>query len=246
MSFQEGDLVLLVTGERKYLKRLGRDFSLNLRDRLLKFEDVVGRKPGEVVKGFCLLEPTLEEVILLGFERKTQIVYPKDSFYIAFKLGLSVGKRLLEFGVGSGASTAVFSQLAGEVWAYEVREEFYRLARKNWERFGLCKNVRLENVDFSIVELEEALFDAVFVDVKDPLPFLEKVWKVLKAGASFASILPTTNQVSSLIKSMEGLFCDVEVLEILHRPYKVNPDRLRPRDLMTAHTGYLVFARKSM
>ncbi|MCS7171614.1 MAG: tRNA (adenine-N1)-methyltransferase [Aquificaceae bacterium] len=244
MSFKEGDFVLLVAGDRRYVKRLSKDFSLNLKDRLLKLEDVVGRNPGEVVKGFCLLHPTLEDVILLGFERKTQIVYPKDSFYIAFKLDLSREKRLLEFGVGSGASTAVFSRLAGEVWAYEVREEFYRLARKNWEKFDLCKNVRLENVDFSVVDLEYGSFDAVFVDVKDPLPYLDKVWKVMKPGGAFSCLLPTTNQVSSLLRDMESLFCHVEVVELLKRPYKVNPDRLRPQDLMTAHTGYLVFARK--
>lgn len=246
MSFKEGDFVLLVSGERKYLKRLHKEFKLNLKDRFLRFEDVVGKEPGQVVKDFCLLIPTLEEIILLGFERRTQIVYPKDSFYIAFKLGLSKDRRLLEFGVGSGASTAVFSQLAGEVWAYEVREDFFKLAKKNWERFGLCGNVKLENIDFLEAEVQEDFFDAAFVDVKDPLPFVEKVWRGLKPGGGFASLLPTTNQVSSLLKAMEGLFCAVEVLEILHRPYKVNPDRLRPEDNMTAHTAYLVFARKRM
>lgn len=244
MSFKEGDFVLLVSGERKYLKRIHREFNLNLKDKVIKFEDVVGKEPGQEVEGFCLLEPTLEEIILLGFERKTQIVYPKDSFYIAFKLGLSEEKRLLEFGVGSGASTAVFSRLAGEIWAYEVREDFFKLAKKNWEKFGLCGNVKLENMDFLEAELRENFFDSAFVDVKDPIPFVEKVWKSLKPGGGFASLLPTANQVSSLLKAMEGLFCAVEVLEILHRHYKVNPERLRPEDQMTAHTAYLVFARK--
>jgi len=244
MNFREGDYILLVCEDRRYLKALTKDFSLNYKERVIRFEDIIGKEPGYFINGFYVLRPTLEEIILLGFQRKTQIVYPKDSFYIAFKLGLSKGKRLLEFGVGSGASTAVFSQLAGEVWAYEVREEFYKLAKKNWEKFGLCKNVKIENLDFMSADVEENFFDAVFVDVKEPTLYIQKVWKVLKFGASFATILPTTNQVSNLLKSMENLFCNVEVLEILHRPYKPNPDRLRPQDTMTAHTGYLVFARK--
>ncbi|MFN4013028.1 MAG: methyltransferase type 11, partial [Aquificaceae bacterium] len=135
-------------------------------------------------------------------------------------------------------------QLAQEVWAYEIREDFYKLAKKNWESFGLCKNVKIENVDFMLADLPEEFFDAAFVDVKDPLPYIEKVWKVLKAGAPIGSILPTVNQVSSLIRAMEGLFCDIEVVEILQRYYKINPERLRPQDSMVAHTGYLVFARK--
>ncbi len=244
MTFREGDYVLLVCEEKRYLRTLTRNFSLSYKERVVKFEDLVGKSPGQVVKGFYVLTPTLEDIILLGFQRKTQIVYPKDSFYIAFKLGLSKDKRLLEFGVGSGASTAVFSQLAGEVWAFEVREDFYKLAKKNWEKFGLCEKVRLENLDFMHAELEENFFDAVFVDVKEPTLYIQKVWRVLKPGATFATLLPTTNQVSSLLKSMESLFCHTEVLEILHRPYKSNPERLRPQDTMTAHTGYLLFARK--
>jgi len=244
MIFKEGDYILLMEGEKRYVKLLNKDFNLSLKGKTIKFEDIVGKRPGEVVKGFCLLLPTLEDIILYGFKRKTQIVYPKDSFYIAFRLGLSKDKKLLEFGVGSGASTAVFSQLAGEVWVYEVREDFYKLAKKNWESFGLCQNVKLENMDFMLADLPEEFFDAVFVDVKDPLPYIEKVWKVLKAGASFGSILPTANQVSVLIKAMEGMFCDIDLLEILQRHYKINPERLRPQDSMVAHTGYLVFARK--
>ncbi len=244
MIFKEGDYVLIVDEEKRYLKRLTKDLNLSVKDRIIKFEDIVNRRVGERVNGFYLLTPSLEDIILHGFKRKTQIVYPKDSFYIAFRLGLSKDKRLLEFGVGSGASTAVFSQLAGEVWAYEIREDFYKLAKKNWESFGLCQNVRLENMDFMLADLPEDFFDAVFVDVKDPLPYIGKVWKVLKPGASFGSILPTANQVSALIKAMEGLFCDIDVLEILQRHYKINPERLRPQDSMVAHTGYLVFARK--
>lgn len=36
----------------------------------------------------------------------------------------------------------------------------------------------------------------------------------------------------------------IEVEELLLRPYKAVPDRLRPADRMVAHTGYLIFARK--
>ena len=36
---------------------------------------------------------------------------------------------------------------------------------------------------------------------------------------------------------------DIAVEEVLVRPYKPVPDRLRPVDTMAAHTGYLIFAR---
>ena len=37
---------------------------------------------------------------------------------------------------------------------------------------------------------------------------------------------------------------DIQVEELLLRQYKPVAQRLRPVDIMTAHTGYLVFARK--
>jgi tRNA (adenine57-N1/adenine58-N1)-methyltransferase len=35
----------------------------------------------------------------------------------------------------------------------------------------------------------------------------------------------------------------LEVVEVLLRFYKPEPERLRPTDRMVAHTGYLVFGR---
>ncbi|MFN2236068.1 MAG: hypothetical protein ACK2U1_17725, partial [Anaerolineales bacterium] len=38
-------------------------------------------------------------------------------------------------------------------------------------------------------------------------------------------------------------FSLIEVCEIIQRPYKPVPARLRPDDRLTAHTGFLVFGR---
>ncbi|MGB9873956.1 MAG: methyltransferase type 11, partial [Hydrogenobacter sp.] len=85
---------------------------------------------------------------------------------------------------------------------------------------------------------------ACFVDVKEPWEYIEKVWKVLKGGKACAFVLPTTNQVSKLLSSMQTLFVDIQVFEILLRHYKTNPERLRPQDQMVGHTAYVVFGRK--
>ncbi|MCS7083553.1 MAG: methyltransferase domain-containing protein [Aquificaceae bacterium] len=245
MSFKEGDYILIFIDERKYLKKLSKDFSLSYRGKTIRFEDIIDKSQGSYVNGFLLLKPTLEEIILYGFERGTQILYPKDSFYCAFKLGLNENKSLLEFGTGVGAATAVFYQLCKNITTIELRQEFQSRALKNWERFGLCKEVKSLNCDFLDANLESSEFDCAFIDVKNPTDYLDKLRYVLKPGANVAWILPTANQVSSLLSALKG-FDAVEVLEILLRNYKTNPDRLRPEDNMIAHTGYLVFARKSM
>jgi tRNA (adenine57-N1/adenine58-N1)-methyltransferase len=246
MPIQEGDFVLIQVEDKRFLKRITKDFNLNYKKRTLKFEDVVGKEFGTLVNGFYLLKPNLEAIILYGFKRKTQIIYPKDAFYIAFKLGINKSSTVLEFGIGSGALTAVLSELAGRVVAYEVSQEFYKNALKNWDTFGLCKNVEAINQDFMDADLSGREFDACFVDVREPWLYLKKIHSVLKNSAMCGFLLPTTNQVSRLLQEMDGLFAGVEVMEILLRKYKPVYERLRPEDIMVAHTGYLVFGMKIM
>ncbi|GAB6065840.1 tRNA (adenine-N1)-methyltransferase [Aquifex pyrophilus] len=243
-SFKEGEYVLIVHNDRKFLRKLIPKQSLNVKKEVLKFDEVIGKPEGVRIGSFEVYRPTLEDLILLGFERKTQIIYPKDAFYIAFKLGLNGEKRVLEFGTGSGALCAVFSQIAGEVWSYEAVEEFYKTAKKNLERFGIKGNVKLFNEDFGKAEIPQNYFDAVFVDVREPYPYLEKVHQSLKDGGSVGFLLPTANQVIKLLESINGLFGNIEVLEILQRYYKRVPERFRPEDQMVGHTAYLVFGRK--
>ena len=244
MPFQKGDFVLIVYKDKKYLKKLEENLCLSIGKAKIKFEDIVGKKDGERVKDFFLFAPTLEDILLFGFKRKTQIIYPKDAFFVAFKLGIKKGDRVLEFGTGSGVFTSVVSLLAKEVYTFEICEDFFKLSLKNWQKFGLCKNVKAFNLDFAKARLKKEFFDACLVDVKEPWLYLEKIWRVLKKGKVCAFVLPTTNQVSRLLSEMEKYFAQIEVLEILHRYYKPNPERLRPQDRMVAHTTFLIFGRK--
>ena len=68
--------------------------------------------------------------------------------------------------------------------------------------------------------------------------------RALTPGAPLAFLLPTVEQVSRLLLALErGPFEESEVCEVLVRPWKPVPDRLRPADRMNAHTGFLVFSR---
>jgi tRNA (adenine57-N1/adenine58-N1)-methyltransferase len=242
--FKEGDYLLIVHGNRKYLRVLNPKDSINVGREVLKFKDILGKEEGFRVGNFSVFKPRLNDIIMLGFRRKTQIIYPKDAFYIAFRLGIDNSSRVLEFGTGSGALCAVLSTLAGEVYTYERERKFLENAHQNLQRFGLGNNVRFFNEDFSQAQLEDNYFDAAFIDVKVPEEHTEKVYRLLKPGAVVGFLLPTTNQVASLLKTLQGRFGDIEVSEILHRFYKTNPERLRPEDSMVGHTAYLLFARK--
>ena len=86
--------------------------------------------------------------------------------------------------------------------------------------------------------------DALVLDVREPWLYLEHVRAALKLGGFFAAMVPTVNQVIELFRGFEAYhFVDVAVEELLLRPYKPTPDRLRPDDTAVPHTGFLIFAR---
>lgn len=246
-TIREGDYVLIRFKDKRYFKRVDMDKNFSYKGGVLQFRDIVGKPYGITVGELQIFKPTLEEIILYGIKRETQIIYPKDTFYIAKKLDLSEGKKVLEFGTGSGAATMVFASSVGKegrVYTFEKEERIFRTAKRNLERFGFTQNVVMFSKPFDPSEIEGIEFDAAFVDVREPYPYMEAVHNVLKPSAPIGYLLPTANQVEELLKHLKPYFGDIEVMEILVRYYKPNPERFRPEDTMVAHTAYLLFAKK--
>jgi tRNA (adenine57-N1/adenine58-N1)-methyltransferase len=163
------------------------------------------------------------------------------------KLGIRSGCRVLEAGTGSGGMTLVLAQAVmpeGQVHSYDNRPEMQALARKNLTQMGLDRYVEFKLRDVSD-GFDENDLDALFFDLPAPWHFLDQAAAALGDGGFFGCILPTTNQVSELLYALtRTLFEMVEVEELILRPYKPVPARLRPYDRIIGHTGFLVFARK--
>lgn len=249
---REGDLVLLLSGDRKrFLVRLKAGETLHTHRGYIRHDDLIGKPLGRVVispKGhrFLVVEPSLDDLVRM-LKRITQIMYPKDIGYVLLKMNIRPGKRVIEAGTGSGAlaiAMAHYVRPHGRVYSYEVREDVLRLARKNLERLGLLEWVDLKQRDIA-EGFDETGVDACFLDVRTPWDYLPQVRAALKDGGFFGSVLPTANQVSRLLLGLDiHGFGFPEVEEVLLRPYKAVAARLRPADRMVAHTGFLVFARK--
>jgi tRNA (adenine57-N1/adenine58-N1)-methyltransferase len=130
------------------------------------------------------------------------------------------------------------------VYSYEQRQDILQLAHQNLEELGLEGCVTLVVRDIA-EGFDETDVDALFLDVRNPWDYLPQAHAALKGGGFFGAIVPTTNQVSRLLHDLEqGPYSALEVEELILRPFKAVPARLRPMDRMVAHTGYLVFARK--
>ncbi len=249
---EQGDMVLMVGADgRRRLITLQKNQAYHTHKGTISHEELIGKPPGRVVYtqlGFpyLVLVPGTADLIQ-NIKRVTQIIYPKDAAYIVMRLDLSSGKRVLEAGTGSGGLTIALAKAVmpkGHVVSCEVREDAYQLAARNLEKVGLSAHVTLLNRDLS-EGCDMDSVDAAFLDMKEPWQHLGYVEEVLVPGGFFGSLLPTTNQVSSLLEALSRRnFMDISVEELLLRPYKPVPERLRPADRMIAHSGYLVFARR--
>jgi tRNA (adenine57-N1/adenine58-N1)-methyltransferase catalytic subunit len=248
---QAGDLALLAGPRQKnFIVRLQPGLRLETHRGILYHDDLIGKTWGTQVyshlnRAFILLQPSLSD-LLMETRRNTQIMYPKDIGFILVTMGIGPGKHVIEAGTGSGALTTALAFAVGQqgrVTTYEARPEMQKLARKNLARAGLDEQVVFKIGDIS-EGFEETGVDAVFLDVANSYDYLPQVRQALKPGGFFGTLLPTTNQVSKLLVSLNReRFGFVEICELMLRFYQIHPERLRPTDRMVAHTGYLIFAR---
>lgn len=244
-TITENSLALIVYKDRKYLKKIETGKGFHGKGGILPFSSIIGSPYGIQHGDYEVFQPTLEDLIMYGIRRETQIIFPKDAAFICLKLNISPGTRMVEVGTGSGAMTLYFSRAVGPsgcVVSVEKEERHHKNAKKNIERISEWPNMRLLNQDVS--DFEDEPFDAAFIDVREPWLHIDKMHSLLDPGRVLGTILPTANQVSDMLRAMQTCFGDIEVIEIFFRKYKPVVERLRPEDRMVGHTGYLIFGRK--
>jgi tRNA (adenine57-N1/adenine58-N1)-methyltransferase catalytic subunit len=246
-----GDTILLVSKDRDtYVRTLTPGGALSTHLGKLRYDDLVGQVYGSAVRThldhlFYLLRPQIPDLIAHA-RHETAIIQPKDLGYIALKLGIKPGARVVEAGTGSGALTVVLATLVGDgghVYTYERKEALREVAEKNLTRAGVT-----HRVSFTIRDIVEGFdvtdADALFLDLPNPWDYLTQARAALAGAGVFGAIVPTINQVIDLIAAMyTGPWFILEVEELLLRQYKVTPARIRPDEQMVGHTGYLIFAR---
>lgn len=248
---KQGDLIQLVGLRHKsFIFTLVDGGEFQSHRGVIKHDDLIGQAWGTQIfshngSPFFLLQPSMPD-ILKSTKRATQIMYPKEIGYILIHMGIGPGSKIIEAGTGSGSFTTALAHCigkTGKIYTYEEKEETQRIAKRSLEKLGYT-----DSIEFKLRDIREGFdetgVDAVFLDVSNPYDYLKQVRASLKPGGYFGSILPTTNQVTTLLVALrQNDFAFIDVCDISQRYYKPEPTRFRPTDRMISHTGYLIFAR---
>jgi tRNA (adenine57-N1/adenine58-N1)-methyltransferase len=246
-----GDLIMIIGKDRRTFLRTvteGQKFDCHL--GFIKYADLIGVRFGAQVQTnighkMFILAPHTDDVIR-HLPRDSQIIFPKDLGYIALKLGIRPGIQVIEAGTGSGGPTLMLALLVGEtghVYSYERRENMQDRAMSNLKRVDLSDRVTFHLGDIRD-GFEEKDVHALFLDVREPWEYLPQARAALRGGGFFGAIVPTVNQLVALSEKLyDGPWYMLEIEELILRPYKTIPERIRPDDQVIGHTGFLVFAR---
>lgn len=250
----EGENILLFLDRRRnYLVKVESGKELHTHKGFVTLDHLVGKEFGSRIKSnmdvsFVALRPSIRDYVF-KMSRRTQIIYPKDIAFIVFFGNIQPGSLVVEAGTGTGALTAALAHYvrpSGRVYSYELRKEFIADAVRNLEKVGISEYVEIMNKD-ATEGIEEREIDTVVLDLATPWLVVPHAHEALKGSGILVSFSPTINQI---VKTTEVLrekgFVGIETVECLLRRMQTEKDRIRPETLMTGHTGYMVFARKTL
>lgn len=254
-AFQKGEHVILWgQGSRKtyeFFRVYEPGKTLDLHIGHLTFPDVL--RPGQRLfthRGVALwaLRPTIGDR-MMHVRRSTTILYPKDMGWAFFHTHIGPGKRVLEVGTGSGATTLALAYWLGdqgEVYTFERREDFLEQARRNVQAAGLNRTVVFTHQDLSLTSpVLPKPVDTVLVDVPEPWELVEGLCAVLVPGGSWISLSPTVEQAERTVRTLkEQGFVRIQTVEILEREWFMREGKSRPVQRMVAFTGFLTRAFK--
>ncbi len=233
---------------KKYVLKPGQEFQSDL--GIVKADVLDSAEVGDEVKShldhtFKIMKPNINDFIDI-MDRRCSILLQKDIGQVLAHTGLGAGSRVVDAGTGAGAIALNFGNVVGpegQVFTYEIREDFAEVAKKNIDNFGIT-NIEVKNKNIKD-GIDEDKIDLVFLDLPKPFEIFEDVLDSLNVGGWLCVYAPYIDQAEISYRIAKKLgFYDIEIIEILERGLEVRQQGVRPKTRMVGHSGYLVFARK--
>jgi len=166
----------------------------------------------------------------------------KDVGEIIAHCGIGRDTKIIDAGTGTGTLALMLGRISENVTSYERNKETFEIAKENAKML----DVKIEIKNRDITEgLDETNVDVITLDLLNPENVLEHAKKSLKSGGFLAAYLPNINQVQHFVLEAQKMsFIQEKIVECLEREWIVEEKRLRPKNQMLGHTGFLVFLRR--
>lgn len=244
-KIKKRDLVLLLHNDRKVLVRV-EDKKIHSDLGILDLKKLVGKNFNSAIetsagRKIVFAKPQFYD-LLAKCKRGTAIILPKDFAVIVSLTGIGKNSVCVDIGTGSGWLAAQLANVCKKVTTYEIRKDFYELAKRNFAFLGL-KNV-VAKID-ATEGVAEKNVDLVTVDVQEPWYLIDVAASALRAGGYFVAYCPQITQVTTLVRKLnKNVWLLEKVVETLQRSWKIEAPVARPEHQMLGHTGFLVVARK--
>jgi len=175
--------------------------------------------------------------------RGPQVILPKDIGIILSYSGVNKNSVCVDAGTGSGWLAVSLARVAKQVYSYDLREDFLKIAEHNKISLGL-DNLELKQGDV-FKKIDEKNVDIVTLDLPGAEKALRNVKKALVPDGMVVGYMPHMEQVKKYAMKLESLgFVEVHTVEVIVRDLLVRKEGVRPTNTGLWHTAYLVFARK--
>ena len=233
---------------KKYVLKPGAEFQSDL--GIIKADVLDNAEVGDEVKShldhtFKIMKPNVNDFIDI-MDRRCSILIQKDIGQVLAHTGLGAGSRVVDAGTGAGAIALNFGNVVGpegQVYTYEIREDFAEVARKNIDNFGIT-NIEVKNKNIKD-GIDENNIDLIFLDLPKPFEIFEDVLESLNVGGWLCVYAPYIDQAETSYRVAKKLgFYNIDIIETLERGLEVRTQGVRPKTRMVGHSGYLMFARK--
>lgn len=219
---------------------------LHTKEGILKKEDLQKGGRAKTSKNVDLFVTDASFVDkLLKIKRGPAVMIAKDIGAIVSNTGVCSGWKVLDAGTGCGVLAAYLSRIVGKegkVVSYEKRKEFLDIAKKNFEMLGV--KVELKNKDV-YSGIDEKELDLITLDLTEPWRVFGHAYTSLKKGGFIVCYVPTVSQLMEIEKYKDDTNFFIEkVAEVIERDWHLEGLKVRPKNRMLGHTGFLVFMRK--
>ncbi len=179
-----------------------------------------------------------------NLKRGPQIILPKDIGIIISHSNINKDSVCVDAGTGSGWLAVSLARICKEVYSYEIRQDFIRIAERN-KAIADVSNLTIKNQNV-LKGITERDVDLVVLDMPDSDKAVRYAYKALANKKIIVGYLPHMEQAKKFVKKLERYkFDKIYTLEVIMRDILIRDRGTRPSTKGVWHTAYLTFGEKT-